>query len=88
VLRPAVKGFESDLVSFVELLLQGVAKIEAAPSLLASINRHAFVQNGLSLVDGPTALCATQPGTWSNCERICATSWSDHGKLRLFVSRS
>ncbi|WP_158794265.1 hypothetical protein [Granulicella sp. L60] len=40
-----------------------MAKIEAAPSLLASINRHAFVQNGLGLVDGP------------NCP-LCDTAWN------------
>jgi hypothetical protein len=62
LLNPVVNGFENDLASSVEQLLQGVAKIEAAPSLLSSINRHAFVQNGLSLVDGP------------NCP-LCDTAW-------------
>jgi hypothetical protein len=60
LLNLAVKGFESDLKSSVEQSLQGVAKIEAAPSLLAFINRHAFVQSGLDLVDGPYCpLCDT-----------------------------
>jgi uncharacterized phage infection (PIP) family protein YhgE len=71
LLNPGVKGFESDLESSVEQLLQGVAKIGAAPSLLASINRHAFVQSGLGLVDGP------------NCP-LCDTAW-DMEELRAHL---
>lgn len=60
IVNVLAKGVESDLVMPVTQLLQCVAKIDAAPSLLAAINRHAFVQSGLDLVDGPNCpLCDT-----------------------------
>jgi hypothetical protein len=60
ILSAIESGVETELVASVTQLLQGVAKIEAAPLLLAAINRHSFIQRGLDLVDGPNCpLCDT-----------------------------
>lgn len=49
----AAKGFESSTQGTVKSLLEGIAKVEADPTLLPLIKRHSFFQTGIDLVDSP-----------------------------------
>ena len=55
-------GPESSTKAAVTSLVDAIGTIEADPTLLASIKRHSFVQNGLEFVDGPN--CPLCDMTW------------------------
>lgn len=68
-LSDAVAGFESLAKKEVAAILKDIGALESDPALLQAVTQRAFVERGLSLVEGP------------NCP-LCDTEWDDEQHLR------
>jgi energy-coupling factor transporter ATP-binding protein EcfA2 len=68
-LSDAAKGFSDLAKKQVAAILADLAKLESDPALLAALQRRAFIEKGLDLVDGP--VCP-----------LCDTPWADEQHLR------
>lgn len=68
-LSEAAGGFAELAKTEVEATLTDLAQLEADPDLLAALQRRAFIEKGLALVDG------------AECP-LCDTPWDDEQKLR------
>jgi hypothetical protein len=68
-LSNAAKGFPDLAKKQAAAILADLAKLEADPALLAALQRRAFIEKGLQLVDGP------------QCP-LCDTPWEDEQHLR------
>lgn len=68
-LSDAAKGFPDLAKKQAVAILADLAKLEADPALLAALQRRAFIEKGLDLVDGP------------ECP-LCDTPWPDEQHLR------
>lgn len=71
-LSDAAKGFRELAKGEAAGIVAGLGKLEADPALLAALQRRAFVEKGLELVDGP------------ECP-LCDTRWEDEEHLRGHV---
>lgn len=65
----AAKGFPDLAKTEAAAIVADLASLEADPALLAALQRRAFIEKGLDLVDGP------------ECP-LCDTPWSDEQHLR------
>jgi hypothetical protein len=65
----AAKGFPDLAKEQAAAILAELAKLEADPALLAALQRRAFIEKGLELVDGPAC-------------PLCDTPWADEQHLR------
>jgi recombinational DNA repair ATPase RecF len=65
----AAKGFPDLAKAEVDIILADLARLETDPALLAALQRRAFIEKGLELVDGPTC-------------PLCDTPWEDEQHLR------
>ncbi|HUZ91701.1 MAG TPA: AAA family ATPase [Methylocella sp.] len=68
-LSDAAKGFPDLAKTQAAAILADLAKLEADPALLAALQRRAFIEKGLELVDGPAC-------------PLCDTPWPDEQHLR------
>lgn len=68
-LTEAAKGFPDLAKTETEAIVADLASLEADPALLAALQRRAFIEKGLDLVDGP------------ECP-LCDTPWNDEQHLR------
>ena len=68
-LSDAAKGFPDLAKKQAAAILAELAKLEADPALLAALQRRAFIEKGLELVDGPAC-------------PLCDTPWADEQHLR------
>ncbi len=68
-LSDAAKGFADLAKKQAAAILADLAKLEADPALLAALQRRAFIEKGLELVDGPAC-------------PLCDTPWPDEQHLR------
>lgn len=68
-LSDAAKGFPDLAKKQVAAILADLAKLESDPALLATLQRRAFIEKGLELVDGPAC-------------PLCDTPWADEQHLR------
>lgn len=68
-LSDAAQGFTELARKEVDAILADLTRLENDPALLAALQRHAFIERGLELVDG------------SQCP-LCDTAWQDELQLR------
>lgn len=68
-LAVAAKGFPDLAKAEIGVILGCLGRLESDPALLAALQRRAFLEKGLELVDGP------------ECP-LCDTRWSDEAHLR------
>lgn len=68
-LSEAAKGFPDLAKADADSILADLARLESEPALLAALQRRAFIEKGLNLIDGP------------GCP-LCDTSWGDEQHLR------
>jgi ABC-type transport system involved in cytochrome c biogenesis ATPase subunit len=78
-LTVAAEEFPNLAKAEVDAILAGLERLERDPALLAAVQRRAFIEKGLELVDGPACpLCDTP---WEDEQHIC-----DHLKAKLAKS--
>ena len=78
-LSEAAKGFPDRAKTEAAAILGDITKLEADPALLAALQRRAFIEKGLDLIDGPECpLCDQQ---WENEQHL-----RDHLKAKLAKS--
>jgi recombinational DNA repair ATPase RecF len=68
-LSEAANGFPDLAKADADAILADIAKLESQPALLAALQRRAFIENGLDLMDGPAC-------------PLCDTQWADEQHLR------
>ena len=68
-LSEAARGFPTLAAGDAAAILCDLGRLENDPSLLAALQRHAFIEKGLDLVDG------------AECP-LCDTEWQDEQRLR------
>ena len=68
-LTEAAKGFPDLAKTEAAVIVTDLASLEADPALLAALQRRAFIEKGLDLIDGP------------ECP-LCDTPWNDEQHLR------
>lgn len=78
-LSDAAKGFPYLGKKETAVILAGLAKLEADPALLAALQRRAFIEKGLDLVDGPQCPLCDKP--WDDEQHL-----RDHLKAKLAKS--
>ena len=78
-LSEAAKGFPDRAKTEATAILADIAKLEADPALLAALQRRAFIEKGLDLIDGPE--CPLCDHSWENEQHL-----RDHLKAKLAKS--
>jgi recombinational DNA repair ATPase RecF len=78
-LSDAVKGFHDLAKTEAAAIVSDLAKLEADPALLAALQRRAFIEKGLDLVEGPE--CPLCDQSWKNEQHL-----RDHLKAKLAKS--
>jgi hypothetical protein len=78
-LANASKGFHDLAKTEAATIVADLAKLEADPALLAALQRRAFIEKGLDLVDGPECPLCDEP--WKNEQHL-----RDHLKAKLAKS--
>jgi hypothetical protein len=87
-LRSAVsRELEGATRTQVNVVLRGIARLEADPSLVSLIKRHSFSRADWSSSMSPTAHCATSSGTSTNCERACVSELRNRAKPTEFETK-
>ncbi|MGH7929516.1 MAG: hypothetical protein ACREQV_17140 [Candidatus Binatia bacterium] len=75
----AAKGFPDLAKAEATAIVADLAKLEADPALFAALQRRAFIEKGLELVDGPE--CPLCDSSWGDEQRLI-----DHLKEKLAKS--
>jgi hypothetical protein len=78
-LSEASKGFKDVAKTEAAAIVVDLAKLEGDPGLLAALQRRAFIEKGLDLVEGPECPLCDQP--WKNEQHL-----RDHLKAKLVKS--
>jgi hypothetical protein len=78
-LSEASKGFKDLAKTEAAAIVVDLAKLEGDPALLAALQRRAFIEKGLDLVEGPECPLCDQP--WKNEQHL-----RDHLKAKLVKS--
>ena len=78
-LSEASKGFQDVAKTEAAAIVVDLAKLEGDPGLLAALQRRAFIEKGLDLVEGPECPLCDQP--WKNEQHL-----RDHLKAKLVKS--